>query len=163
MKNSPRIPLVIWRVMSRLNRRMLSRYGPQSKIASRVLVLTTIGRRSGRSRLTPLQYEEIEGIYYVASARGTQADWYQNLSKNPKVEVQVGDTCFSTIAKPMTDPGQIADFLEIRLKRHPHFMGAMLRIEGLPRSYSRSDLEKLSGRLAIVVLQPPKTEPIIEK
>ena len=163
MRKSPRIPLVVWRLMSRLNRRMLSRYGPQSKIASRVLVLTTIGRRSGRPRLTPLQYEEIEGIYYVASARGTQADWYCNLIRNPKVEVQVGDTCFSTIAKPMTDPGQVADFIEIRLKRHPYFIGALLSIEGLPRKYSRSDLDALSGRLAIVVLQPPKTEPILEK
>ena len=155
MKDSPRIPFGVWRVMSRLNRRMLSRYGPQSKIAGRVLVLTTIGRRSGQPRLTPLQYEEVDGIYYVASARGTQADWYRNLIKNPKVDVQVGDTCFSTIAKPMTDAGQIADFLEIRLKRHPYFMGAMLRLEGLPRTYSRSDLEKLSERLAIVALQSP--------
>jgi deazaflavin-dependent oxidoreductase (nitroreductase family) len=152
MNESHRIPLVIWRLMSWVNQRMLSNYGPKSKIASRVLVLTTIGRKSGQPRSTPLQYEEVEGVYYVASARGVQADWYCNLIACPKVDVQVGGAHFSTIAKLMTDTGEIADFIELRLNRHPHFMGAMLRLEGLPRKYSRTDLEKLAKRLAIVAL-----------
>jgi deazaflavin-dependent oxidoreductase (nitroreductase family) len=152
MKETPRIPLFFWQVMSRLNRGMIYRYGSKSKVAGRVLVLTTMGRRSGQPRLTPLQYEEVDEVYYVVSARGVRADWYCNLIANPKVDVQVGDKHFSTAAKLMTDPGEIADFLEIRLKRHPHFMSAMLRLEGLPRKYTRADLEKFSNRLAIVAL-----------
>ena len=158
MKESSRIPLVFWRAMRRLNQGMLSRYGPKSKIAGRVLVLTTIGRRSGQPRLTPLQYEEVEGIYYVASARGVQADWYCNLVACPKVDVQVGEKCFSTIAIPMTDPIQIADFLEIRLKRHPHFMGVMLQLEGLPLKYTRADLVRFAKRLVIVELHKDTSE-----
>ena len=141
--------------MSRLNQGMLSRYGGTSKIGNRVLVLKTIGRKTGRQRSTPLQYENLEGVFYVASARGTQADWYRNLIACPIVEVLVGGKSFSTIAQPLTNPTQIADFLEFRLKRHPHFMGVLLRLEGLPRKYSRSDLEKFSERLAIVVLEQP--------
>jgi deazaflavin-dependent oxidoreductase (nitroreductase family) len=99
-----------------------------------------------------LQFEEVEGTYYVASARGEKADWYRNLVACPQVEVQVGDKRFSTLAKPMTDPGQIANFLELRLKKHPRFMGAMLRLEGLPSNYSRIDLEEFAERLAIVEL-----------
>jgi len=155
MKRSPRIPVVFWRVIKVLNKLMLSQNKPRNKAASRVLVLTTIGRNSGLPRTTPLQFEEVEGVYYVASARGTQADWYRNLIACPDVEVVVGGKRFSTIAKPMTDTTQIADFLELRLQRHPHFMGVMLRIEGLPRKYSRSDIEKFSERLAIVELQQP--------
>ena len=152
MKNLPRFPLVFWRVMRWLNRRMLSNYAPNSKAASRVLVMTTIGRTSGKPRSTPLQFEEVGKVYYVASARGEKADWYRNLVACPQVNVQVGDTCFSTFAKPITDMGQIADFLELRLMRHPYFMGAMLRLEGLPRKYARADLEKFAERLAIVAL-----------
>jgi deazaflavin-dependent oxidoreductase (nitroreductase family) len=157
MKRSPRIPVVFWRVIKVFNKLILSQNKPRSKAASRVLVLITIGRNSGQQRSTPLQFEELEGVYYVASARGTQADWYRNLTACPDVEVVVGGKRFSTIAKPMTDTTQIADFLELRLQRHPHFMGVMLRIEGLPRKYSRSDIEKFSERLAIVVLEQPKT------
>lgn len=144
--------------MSYLNRGMLSRYGSKSKVASRVLVLTTTGRRSGHPRPTPLQYEQVDGVYYVTSARGTQADWYQNLKANSHVEVQVGESHFSTVAELITNPVQVADFLEIRLKRHPHFMRVMLRIEGLPRNHTRSELEKFSERLAVVALQQPNQQ-----
>lgn len=154
MKKSQQKPPILWRIMRFVNRRMLSRYGPKSKAASRVLMLTTTGRRSGEQRLTPLQFEEVDGVYYVASARGVYADWYRNLSACPQVMVRVGDKQFQTLARPMTDPREIADFLELRLKRHPHFMGIMLRIEGLPGKYTRIDLEKLAVRLAIVALSP---------
>ncbi|OGO64426.1 MAG: hypothetical protein A2030_00575 [Chloroflexi bacterium RBG_19FT_COMBO_50_10] len=153
MKDSPRFPLVFWRLLSLLNRRLVSRYGPKSKASRQVLVLTTIGRKSGRPRSTPLQFEEAEGVYYGASARGVTADWYRNLVTCPRVDVLVGDKRFTTLAELMTDPVQIADFLELRLKRHPRFMGIMLRLEGLPRKYSRADLEKFAERLAIVALR----------
>jgi deazaflavin-dependent oxidoreductase (nitroreductase family) len=152
MKASPRFPLIIWRVMRRLNRQMLSGYGPKSKAANMVLVLTTIGRKSGQPRSTPLQYEAVDGVYYVASARGVQADWYRNLVAHPQVNVQLRDQHFSARAEPMTDPGRIADFLELRLKKHPRFMGIMFRLEGLPSKHSRADLEKFAARLAIVAL-----------
>lgn len=152
MKKPPRIPVVFWRVMSRLNQGMLSHYGPGSKVASRVLVLTTMGRKSGQPRSTPLQFEEVEGVYYVASARGEKADWYRNLLACPQVSIRVGKKSFSTQAEPIIDPGQVADFLELRLKKHPLFMGIMLRIEGLPSKYSRSDLEEFAKRLVLVAL-----------
>jgi deazaflavin-dependent oxidoreductase (nitroreductase family) len=152
MKKSPRIPVVFWRIIKLLNQVMLAHYGPRSKAASRVLVLTTIGRNSGQLRSTPLQFEEVEEIYYVVSARGIQSDWYRNLVACPKVDVKVGDKCFSTSVELMTDPIQIADFLEVRLKRHPHFMGFMLRLEGLQSKFTRTDLERFAERLAIVAL-----------
>lgn len=122
-------------------------------MAGRVLVLITIGRKSGQLRSTPLQYEQVDGVYYVGSARGTQADWYRNLVAHPRVDVQVGELRFCALARLITDPAQIADFLEIRKKRHPRFMGIMLRLEGLPRRYTRLDLEKFLERLVVVALE----------
>jgi deazaflavin-dependent oxidoreductase (nitroreductase family) len=135
-----------------MNRWLVSSYGPKSKASKQVLVLTTVGRKSGQLRSTPLQFEEVDGVYYVGSARGVQADWYRNLLACPQVEVKVRDQNFSTHAEPMIDPRRIADFLELRLKRHPRFMGIMLRLEGLPTKHSRADLEKFAKRLAIVAL-----------
>ncbi|OGO26069.1 MAG: hypothetical protein A2136_10430 [Chloroflexi bacterium RBG_16_54_11] len=158
MKTPARIPRIFWRVISRMNRLMLSNYGSKSKAAGRVLVLTTVGRKSGQPRSTPLQYEEVEGIYYVASARGIKADWYRNLAACPKVDVQVGKRRFPTIAEPMIDAKVIADFLELRLRRYPRFMGIMLRLDGLPRKHTRADLEKFAQRLAIVALPDKKLD-----
>jgi len=91
-----------------------------------VLLLTTRGRKTGLLRVTPLQYEQIEGKYYVGSAFGETS----------------------------TDPFRIADFLEVRLARHPRMIGMMLRAEGLPPSPSRQDLESLAADKALVILHP---------
>ena len=119
-----------------------------------VLLLTTRGRKTGLLRVTPLQYEQIEGKYYVASAFGTRTDWYRNILADPGVRVRVGRKVFNAIAEPSTDPGQIADFLEYRLARHPRMIGMMLRAEGLSPSPSRQDLESLADEKALVILHP---------
>ncbi len=156
MNASSPIPPIFYRMMRWLNRRLVQRYGPKSKVKDRVLIITTLGRKTGTQRSTPLQFEQVGGSYYVASARGTRADWYRNLVACPEVEVQVADKRFTTQARPILEVSEIADYLELRLKKHPGFMGMMLRIEGLPAKYTRTDLEKLAGRLAIVALPHEK-------
>ncbi len=119
-----------------------------------VLLLTTRGRRTGLLRVTPLQYEQIEGKYYVASVFGARADWYQNILADPGVRVRVGRKEFKALAERSTAPVQIADFLEYRLAHHPRMIGLMLRAEGLPPSPSRQDLESLAEEKALVILHP---------
>ena len=152
MISAKKTPALIWRLTrigNRLVRRLIPRgLGPKNL----VLVLTTTGRKSGLPRQTPLQFELIDGVYYVGSARGVQADWYRNLVANPKVQVQVQGRRFNAAAEPVTDPQEIADFLEIRLRRHPKMIGMMMRAEGLPKNFNRADLERLSSRLAVVAL-----------
>jgi deazaflavin-dependent oxidoreductase (nitroreductase family) len=89
-----------------------------------VLLLTTRGRKTGLLRVTPLQYEQIEGKYYVASAFGTRTDWYRNILADPDVRVQVGRKEFKALAETSTDPLRIAEFLEYRLAHHPRMKGS---------------------------------------
>ncbi len=103
-----------------------------------VLLLTTTGRKSGLSRTTALQYEEIDGALYLGSSKGTHADWFQNLVANPCVTVRVKSRQFSGSAEPVTDPARIADYLELRLQRHPHMLGAIFKSEGLSARPSRA-------------------------
>ena len=123
-----------------------------------VLLLTTTGRVSGQPRVTPLQFEELDGDYYLGSARGVDADWFKNIVVNPKVSVQLQDDLFQAIAEPVTDPARIADFFELRLERHPRMMGRLMRMEGLPAKYSRTDLEAFAAGKAMVVIHPCETE-----
>jgi deazaflavin-dependent oxidoreductase (nitroreductase family) len=109
-------------------------------------------------RQTPLQFEEVDGVYYVASARGDKADWYRNLQADPRVIVQAQGKTFSATAQPITDPVKIADFLELRLQRHPRMMSLMLRAEGLPLPFTRAQLEQLAAEKAVVALHPVPTE-----
>jgi deazaflavin-dependent oxidoreductase (nitroreductase family) len=118
-----------------------------------VLLLTTTGRKTGLPRMTPLQYEEIDGAIYVASARGVKSDWFRNILADPCVSVRVKSSFFEGIAQPVTDPERIADFLEIRLQRHPRMVRAILEAGGVPPGFGRAELVAYAGRLAMVIIR----------
>ncbi len=124
-----------------------------------VLLLTTNGRKTGLPRVTPLQYEELEGAFLVGSSRGTRADWFRNILADPHVSITVGSRRFRGMAEPVTDPNRIADFLQLRLSRHPAMIGAILKSEGLQLPARREDLERYAARLAMVVIKPEQGPP----
>jgi deazaflavin-dependent nitroreductase family protein len=58
-----------------------------------VIVLTTVGAKSGKLRKTALMRVEHEGVYAVVASRGgapVHPQWYFNLVANPLVELQDG-------------------------------------------------------------------------
>lgn len=142
-----------WNRMRPFNRRMIRNYlrglGPQRLI----LLLTTTGRKTGLPHITPLQYETIDNLIYVASARGVQADWVRNILVDRKVQVQIGKRKFSVEAVPILDPEGIADFLALRLARHPVMIRLIMCLfEGLPWRFSRKDLIEFASQKALFVL-----------
>jgi len=155
---SRRIPDALWRWMRPLNLRIARNYHGHFPARRLVLLLTSKGRVSGLDRVTPLQYEEVDGVYYVASARGKDADWFQNILVNPKVKVHLREQLFQALAEPVTDPVRIADFLELRLERHPKMLSLMLRLEGLPAGFDRHELEQFAAEKAMVAIHPLTSE-----
>jgi deazaflavin-dependent oxidoreductase (nitroreductase family) len=58
-----------------------------------VIVLTTVGAKSGKLRKTPLMRVEHEGKYVVVASLGGAPKnpvWYYNVKANPHVELQDG-------------------------------------------------------------------------
>jgi len=120
-----------------------------------ILLLTTTCRKSGKKRVTPLQYELIGSDYYLGSARGLQADWVRNILSNPKVEIRVGSKHFRASAEVVNDVSTFADFLETRLERHPRMIGLIMeKVHSLPRRPSREQLEGLAEEEALVIIHP---------
>ena len=124
-----------------------------------VLLLTTTGRKSGLLRVTPLQFEEVDGAFYIASARGKDADWFKNILAQPQVYVQLQHSQFQAVAEPVVDPVRMADFIELRLRRHPIMIRLIMHLfDHLPLRYTRADLEKLCLDKAMVILHPVADE-----
>ena len=122
-----------------------------------ILLLITTGRRSGKKRVTPLQYEMIGCDYYLGSARGTKSDWVRNIQLDPQVEVHVGAKHFYGTAEVISNPSKFADFMEVRLERHPRMIGLIMeKAHGLPRRPSREQLEELAKDEAFVIVHPTK-------
>jgi deazaflavin-dependent oxidoreductase (nitroreductase family) len=146
-----------WAKMKNIQKihRFLYAMGLGPLIGRIILLLTTIGRKSGQPRVTPLQYERIGSDYFVGAARGLKADWVRNIQSNPQVEVRVGANRFRASAEVLTDASEIADFLEIRLERHPRMVGwIMKKAHGLPMRPNRRQLEGLAVDTALVVIHP---------
>jgi F420H(2)-dependent quinone reductase len=58
-----------------------------------VIVLTSVGAKSGKVRKTPLMRVEHDGRYAVVASQGgapTHPLWYHNLRAHPEVELQDG-------------------------------------------------------------------------
>lgn len=135
--------------------RLLYAIGLGPLVGKLILLLTTTGRQSGMKRVTPLQYEKIGDDYYVGAARGTKADWVRNIRAYPIVEVHVGVRHFSAHAEIVCDPCRFADFLQVRLERHPRIVGLIMqKAHGLPKHPTRQQLEELAKTEALVILHP---------
>ena len=145
----------IYHRMKALNARMVANYRCGIGPTRVVLLLTTIGRKSGLPRVTPLQFEEVDGAYYVASARGPEADWFKNILANPNVHVTIRRREFDALAEPIVEPARIALFLELRLRRHPIMVRLIMHLfDGLPLRFTRADLEAFCAQKAMVILRP---------
>ena len=67
-----------------------------------ILMLTTTGRKSGKSRTTPLMYIDQDGGYVVvgsAAGRDQHPAWYLNLAAAPEATVRVGTQTTSVRAR----------------------------------------------------------------
>lgn len=69
------------------------------------LILTVIGRRSGKSYRLGLIYGESEGRYIVIGSKGGAPEhpaWFLNLVANPEVQVQIRERSFHAKARVAT-------------------------------------------------------------
>jgi proline iminopeptidase len=76
--------------------------GHEWKKGSKILLLTTKGRKTGEPRTTPLIYENAGDAYVIVASKGGAPEdpgWYRNLSKDPAVELQVKDDVFPAHAR----------------------------------------------------------------
>ena len=65
------------------------------------LILTTIGRRTGKTYRHALIFGEDDGRYLLVASQGGAPDhpnWYKNLTANPEVELQVRSDVFIATA-----------------------------------------------------------------
>jgi deazaflavin-dependent oxidoreductase (nitroreductase family) len=70
-----------------------------------IVVLTSVGARTGKLRKTPLMRVEHAGIYAVVASLGGAPNhpaWYHNLAHNPHVELQDGATRRDYTAREVT-------------------------------------------------------------
>ncbi len=98
----------------------------------RALLLTHIGRISGKPRQAMLEvvhYDKSTNSYYVASGFGEQADWFKNISKNPRVTIQAAGRKILVAAERLTVTEAEEIFRNYHL-RHPKALRGLAKLIG---------------------------------
>jgi deazaflavin-dependent oxidoreductase (nitroreductase family) len=110
-----------------------------------VLLLHTIGARTGTERVNPVMYLDDEGRLLVfASKAGADSnpDWYYNLIANPDVQVEVGDRMLDVHATELSGAERDDRYAE-QARRYPGF----------------ADYERKTSRIIPVIALTPKPAP----
>ncbi len=58
-----------------------------------LLLLHSTGAKTGKERVNPLMYQQVDGGYAVFASKAgapTNPDWYHNLKANPEAWIEVG-------------------------------------------------------------------------
>lgn len=95
-------------------------------LKNQVLVLTTVGRVTGRPRNTPLWHvREGETVFCIAGW-GSSSDWVKNLERNPKVTIQIGHRRWDTAGQVVSIPQERERVLSILVRKYGRRMVGMI-------------------------------------
>jgi deazaflavin-dependent oxidoreductase (nitroreductase family) len=67
-----------------------------------LLLLHTVGARSGQARVSPVMYQAVDGGYAVFASKGgapTNPDWFHNLLANPRTRAEIGTGTVELVAR----------------------------------------------------------------
>ena len=142
-----KMPLIGWRMG----------LGPlmshQALRGSKMLVLTSWGRKSQLPRHTMLSYVSVGGRVYVCSGWGARSDWTKNITANPSVTVQAGRKTYTANARRVQDLDEFTQVIREMFATggDTHF-AAWLESFGI--DYDPQDMIDKRERLYIVALDP---------
>ena len=124
-------------------------------LGHRFLMVTHLGRKSGRERQTVLEvvhYDPEIRECVVAAAYGSRSDWYQNIHVHPALVVQVGRECYTPQQRDLS-PEETLFFMREYQRHHPR---AFRQFMHLLYAYDGTDagLEELVQKIPAVAFRP---------
>jgi deazaflavin-dependent oxidoreductase (nitroreductase family) len=88
-----------------------------------ILLLHTTGAKTGRERVNPMMYLDLDGHRYVFASKAgadTNPDWYWNLVAHTDVTVEVGTDIYDVSARSVTGDDRDRVYSE-QARRYPGF------------------------------------------
>jgi deazaflavin-dependent oxidoreductase (nitroreductase family) len=125
-----------------------------------IMLLTTIGRKSGQRRTNGISFMPLGDRYIVFSGWGIRSDWYKNLLVNPEVTIKVGGKTMRATAVPVSDPARRRELMQQMRQRSkqcgpPEPVRTVLSKTGIFDYEAELDLAlKQGGELPVVELIP---------
>ena len=109
----------------------------------RFLMITHVGRKSGRTFHTPLEvvvHDTETAEYIVCSGTGVNADWYRNITAQPVGSIQVKNRIWAPHQR-FLDPSEAARRFADYERKHPKAASKLL--DSMGQSYDGSDPDRV--------------------
>lgn len=85
-------------------------------ITGYIMVLKTIGRKTGKQRYAPVNYAILDGNVYCMAGFGIGTHWYRNLQAHPNVEIIAPSGPWAGVAEDATNSEEAIVVLRQLLK-----------------------------------------------
>ena len=115
-----------------------------------IMVITTTGRKSGKSFTTPVGYQW-DGETVVAFTVGGVSNWYKNVGQNPLVTLEIKKKTYKMSGAYVTDTEEIRRILELYKREQPTMLP---RFFGIPADSDGDDLMKAAEKVRFVRFHP---------
>jgi hypothetical protein len=116
-----------------------------------IMVMKTIGRKSGKIRYVPVNYAIWKGDVFCLSGGRVSADWYKNLLVNPEIEIIMpGGAIFGRVDCPYQSEDRLVIVRQIL--KNAGFAGFF---EGYnPWKIGDAELEKKAADIPVIRIKP---------
>jgi len=138
---------------------LLYRLGLGWLFGKRFMLLTHIGRRSGKVRRTILAVLRFDAKTkeIMAISAWSASDWYHNIQASPAKQVETGFTRYAPVQRTLT-PEEIATLFDEYRRKHHLFSKIVCRIPGWKWDSSHEEFLELARTLRGVAFRPNQSD-----
>jgi deazaflavin-dependent oxidoreductase (nitroreductase family) len=131
--------------------------GWERLIGAQWMLITTLGRKSGKPRETMvdvMDYDSATDTYYIEAAYGSRAGWVRNIEVHPRFEAQVGRRKFRARLSALSSEN--AGELMVKFYRaKPAYTRSVMAMVGM-KFEGEEELRKIASQLTLFAVTPEK-------
>ena len=120
-------------------------------ITGYIMVVKTIGRKTGRERYSPVNYAILDGNIYCMAGFGKGTHWYRNLQAQPNIEIIIPSGLLAGIAEDATNSAE-AIRVKRQLLKNSGFAGFVAGFN--PFTVSDTELREKTNDYPLVRIRP---------
>ncbi len=119
----------------------------------RIVMLEHVGRRSGKTRQTPLEVVRRQGDSYVlCSGTGPNADWYRNLKARPATGLWVGSRRYE-VEQRLLEDSEAATMFAVYEEAHPKAADRLTDLMGVSHDGTHESRTQMVAKIPMVELR----------
>jgi deazaflavin-dependent oxidoreductase (nitroreductase family) len=129
--------------------------GWERLIGAQWMLITTLGRKSGKPRETMVDVMDCDSAtdtYYIEAAYGSRADWVRNIEVHPRFETQVGRRKFFARLAPLSN-NEAGELMVKFYRAKPAYTRSVMAMVGM-KFEGEEELRKIASQLILFAVKP---------